>query len=418
MRLREIYEECVRAGIEADARERSEIDNVLEVARKEYDKLDAADKPFFDLEKLTNPYSDTRICAGDPDAEVRGMLVGVDMETAEVLLADRLREKGAPIDLIFAHHPEGPGHANLHEVMYMQADLWAVQGVSIAAGDALIAPRAEEIRRRVMPANHYRAIHAAELLGFASLSCHTPADNSVNAFVQRYFDERSPRTLDEVVKALREIPEYADGAQEGLRPHDRPGSPTARAGRMVVDMTGGTEGPTDALDRLSAAGVGTLVGMHYSEDHRKRAEELKLNLVIAGHISSDVLGMNLILDEIEKLGAVEIVCTSGMVRVKRVGLFSARCQPPLWVARCPARQQRCYGVDRVSRWIHAGRRFGRRSVGLRLDGLRPLRDDQRQLRALDLLADDGALGLVRVGVLDGVAVSAELAYCLVERPGR
>ncbi len=67
-------------------------------------------------------------------------------------------------------------------------------------------------------------------------------------------------------------------------------------------MTGGTEGPTDALNRLSAAGVGTLVGMHYSEEHRKRAEELKLNLVIAGHISSDVLGMNLVLDRIERPG--------------------------------------------------------------------------------------------------------------------
>ena len=86
---------------------------------------------------------------------------------------------------------------------------------------------------------------------------------------------------------------------------------------MVVDMTGGTEGPTEALERLAQAGVGTLVGMHYSEEHRKKAEELKLNLVIAGHISSDVIGMNLILDAIERKGDVEILCASGMVRVAR-----------------------------------------------------------------------------------------------------
>jgi hypothetical protein len=60
-----------------------------------------------------------------------------------------------------------------------------------------------------------------------------------------------------------------------------------------------------------------LVGMHYSEDHRKKAEELKLNLVIAGHVSSDTLGMNLVLDEIESAGDIEIRCTSGMVRVRR-----------------------------------------------------------------------------------------------------
>jgi hypothetical protein len=149
------------------------------------------------------------------------------------------------------------------------------------------------------------------------MSCHTPADNSVNAFVTRYLEEAAPLTLDDAVKALRRIPEYADAARKGYGPAVVQGSGSGRCGRIVVDMTGGTEGPTDALNRLSQAGVGTLVGMHYSEEHRTRAEELKMNLVIAGHISSDVLGMNLVLDEIEKAGAVEIVCTSGMVRVKR-----------------------------------------------------------------------------------------------------
>jgi putative NIF3 family GTP cyclohydrolase 1 type 2 len=238
------------------------------------------------------------------------------MEVGEVLLADRLREKGAPIDLIFAHHPEGSGYANLHEVMYMQADLWAAQGVNIAAADALIAPRAEEIRRRIMPVNHYRAIDAARLLGFASMSCHTPADNSVNAFVQRHLETEAPRTLDDLVKSLREIPEYADAAKKGYGPVIVQGTGSHRCGKMVVDMTGGTEGPEKALDKLAAAGVGTLVGMHYSEEHRKHAEELKLNLVIAGHVSSDTLGMNLILDEIEPHG-VEVICMSGMIRVRR-----------------------------------------------------------------------------------------------------
>ncbi len=317
MKLSDIYRIMVEAGIAADARDRDEIDRVLAAARAEYDKLEEDEKRFFDTERLTNPYSDTRICAGDPDAEIRGVLVGIDMEVGEVLLADRLREKGEPIDLVLAHHPEGPGFANLHKVMPMQADLWAAQGVGIGAADALIAPRAEEVRRKLMPANHYRAIDAARLLGFASVSCHTPADNSVNAFVQRFVDEQAPATLGDLVKALRTIPEYEDAARKGYGPALISGSASARPGRMVVDMTGGTEGPIDALERLSAAGVGTLVGMHYSEEHRKKAEELKLNLVIAGHVSSDTIGMNLVLDEIERAGDVRIVCTSGMVRVSR-----------------------------------------------------------------------------------------------------
>jgi hypothetical protein len=316
MKLREIYRTCIEAGMEADPRPAEELTRVLGAAKRAYDKLDADEKPFYDMERLTNPYADTRIVAGDPDLEVRGLLTGVDMETAEVLLGDRLRERGEPIDLIFAHHPEGPGFARLDEVMHMQADLWAAQGVGMGAADSLISKRAAEVRRKLLPNNHYRAVHAAELLGFASMSCHTPADNSVQRFVQHVLDQAAPATLEEIVKVVRAIPEYEHAAKSGYGPQIIQGDAAHRPGRIVVDMTGGTEGPTDALDRLSASGVDTLVGMHYGEEHRKRAEDLHMNLVIAGHISSDTLGMNLILDRIESQG-VKVICTSGIVRVRR-----------------------------------------------------------------------------------------------------
>jgi len=316
MRLGDIYRTAVDAGIEADARSREEIDLFLAAAARELDDLSDDAKRFFDGERLTNPYDDTRICAGEPDLEVRGLITGIDMEVGEVLLADRLRERGAPIDLVLAHHPEGPGYANLHRVMYMQADLWAARGVGIGVADALIDGRAEEIRRRIMPVNHYRAIDAAKHLGFASMSCHTPADNNVNRFVQELVDGEAPRTLDDLVKLLHSVPEYAEGAMRGYGPIIIQGTGSKRCGSCLADMTGGTEGPKEALDKLVAAGVDTLVGMHYSEEHKKHAEKLKLNLVIAGHISSDTLGMNLVLDRIESQG-VEVICTSGMVRVRR-----------------------------------------------------------------------------------------------------
>lgn len=316
MKLSEIYRHCVEHGMAEDTRGPEELRRVMDAAREEYDKLDAEEREFFDAERLTNPYADTRIAVGDPELDVRALITGIDMQVGEVLLADRLREKGRPIDLVLAHHPEGPGFARLHEVMYMQADLWHEAGVRIGAADALIGPRAEEVRRRFMPYNHYQPIDAARLLDLAVMSCHTPADNSVNAYVERHLAERDPRTLKDVVRALRAIPEYADAARKGYGPEIVLGDEARRTGRVLVDMTGGTEGPTDALDALSRAGVDTLVGMHYSEEHRKRAEELKLSLVVAGHISSDTLGMNLILDGIEAQG-VDILCTSGMVRFSR-----------------------------------------------------------------------------------------------------
>ena len=54
-----------------------------------------------------------------------------------------------------------------------------------------------------------------------------------------------------------------------------------------------------------------------SEDHRKEAERHHLHVVIAGHISSDSLGLNLLLDAIEKSTALQVLECSGFRRVKR-----------------------------------------------------------------------------------------------------
>jgi hypothetical protein len=69
---------------------------------------------------------------------------------------------------------------------------------------------------------------------------------------------------------------------------------------------------------MANAGIGTVVGMHINEEHRKEAETANVNVVIAGHMSSDSLGVNLFLDELEKQG-IEIIPCSGLTRFSRVG---------------------------------------------------------------------------------------------------
>lgn len=318
MKLRELYDLAVSTGVANDPRGKAEIDTILGEAKKKYDKLDEDDKATFDVETLTNPYADTRILAGDVGMDVAGVLVGVDMEVGEVLLADRLRERGSGINVILAHHPEGKALAALDQVMAMQADVWNSFGVPINIGESLMGPRMSEVRRNLMPINHTRAVDAAELLGFGFLCVHTPADNLVTKFVQEYLNAEKPRTLRDLVKALKKIPEYERGALEGAGPNIIVGDGEKRAGKIAVDMTGGTEGPEGAIEKLADAGVGTLVGMHYGEKLRKKAEEMHINLVVAGHIASDAVGINQVLDKIEAAGGpIEITCCSGLRRVKR-----------------------------------------------------------------------------------------------------
>ena len=82
-------------------------------------------------------------------------------------------------------------------------------------------------------------------------------------------------------------------------------------------MTGGTEGPRKVFARLSQAGIGTIVAMHLSEDHFKHAKDEHINVVIAGHIASDTLGLNLLFDQLEAKQKMKFIECSGFVRVKR-----------------------------------------------------------------------------------------------------
>ncbi|MEE9613421.1 MAG: NGG1p interacting factor NIF3 [Thermodesulfobacteriota bacterium] len=319
MKIEDIYQKAVQRGMELDPRGAGEVKEALGRARKEFDDLKEKDREFFDKERLTNPYSDTRILYGDPKKKVKRALVGIDMEVGEVLLADRLNGGSGPgpgpIDLIIAHHPEGRAMAALYAVMDMQSGILLKYGVPINVAEDIMAERIAEVERRLMPVNHTRAVDAAKLLDIPFMCVHTPSDNAVADYLQKIFDDKTPRSLDDIIDILRAIPEYAGALASGTGPKLVVGSGKSSAGKVFVDMTGGTGGSKKAYEKLSQAGVGTVVGMHIGEDHRKEAKKHHVNVVIAGHISSDNLGVNLLLDDI--LDGVEVVECSGFRRISR-----------------------------------------------------------------------------------------------------
>jgi len=153
-------------------------------------------------------------------------------------------------------------------------------------------------------------------LGFAFMCVHTPADNLVTSYLQKLINEKEPYLVKDIMKILKEIPEYKQATQIGNAPMILVGDGEKRVGKVLVDMTGGTEGPAEALEKLSQAGVGTLVGMHLKDELRKKAEDNQLNVVLGGHIASDAIGLNHFLDKIEEKG-VEIIPCSGLYRVRR-----------------------------------------------------------------------------------------------------
>ncbi len=127
MNIQEIYNLAIKMGIEADFRGKEAIERLLKRRKEKYERLLEKEKEEFDREALENPYLDSRILNISQDREIKKILVGIDIEPAEILLAKEIGN----IDLIISHHPLGKGLANLSEVMELQCDVLNQYGVPV-----------------------------------------------------------------------------------------------------------------------------------------------------------------------------------------------------------------------------------------------------------------------------------------------
>ncbi len=314
MKVQEIYILALNSAIDADLRGREAVMKNLARVRAKYEGLSGKDKADFDTDALSNPYPDSLILFDGGSADVKKIMVGIDIEPAEILMAKAI----GGIDLIISHHPLGKGLAHLADVMELQAEVLSWYGVPINVAEGLMRERISEVARGVNARNHQRTVDAAKLMGFNLMCCHTVCDNLAARFLKESVDAAGPERLEDLIGVLKQIPEYREAQKIGAGPKIFVGNPENRCGKIALsEITGGTEGSPKLYAKMAVAGIGTVVGMHVSEEHRKEAEAANINVVIAGHISSDSLGVNLFLDGLEKRG-IEIVPCSGLTRVRRI----------------------------------------------------------------------------------------------------
>lgn len=313
MKIKEIYNLAIEKGIQADFRDEKQIQKKLDLSKEKLEKLPDNEKDFFDTEKLTNPYSDTRILFDNPAKEIKKILVGIDIDGQELIWA-----KENNIDLVMSHHPMGLSLAGLDDVMDLQIDVLAQSGVPVNIAEKLLHKRIQEVARGISPSNVNRVVDYAKLIEMPLMNVHTPADNLAADFLDKKIKEKEHYFVKDITNTLMDIQEYQLATKLGIGPRIFVGNPENRAGKIVLtEMIGGTGGSEEIYEKLAQAGAGTIIGMHMHEKNREEAEKANVNVLIAGHMSSDSLGMNLFLDELEKQG-IEIVSCGGLTRVKRI----------------------------------------------------------------------------------------------------
>jgi putative NIF3 family GTP cyclohydrolase 1 type 2 len=314
MKIKEIFDLSITMGIAADFRGKIGVQKFLDRKKKKYEALKEKTKADFDIEALVNPYLDSRIHNIAEDKEIKKVIAGVDIDGAELLIAKQLGD----IDLIIGHHPIGRALASLGDVMELQSDVLNYYGVPINIAEALTFPRMSEVARGVSASNHSKTVNDAQLLKLNLINIHTPCDNLVAMFLKDLIEKENPERVEDLMELLKSIPEYKEAMKIGAGPKIFVGNAENRCGKIVLtEITGGTSGSAKIYEKMAQAGIGTIVGMHMSEDHKKEAEAANINVVIAGHISSDSVGMNLFLDELEKKG-IEVLPCSGLIRISRI----------------------------------------------------------------------------------------------------
>jgi len=248
--------------------------------------------------------------AHDTGAPVRKALATINATTGDLLLA---RELGC--DTLLLHHPlAGPGRRNFHKVLDRMVELMTEHGVPGGRAEEAVRPLRARSRFNDHASDWDHLVSGARLLGVSLVNAHlSPDEIGRRVMVRALEGVGDDATVAEVMDALRTVPELAHEHNEVIAV---PGDPSRAAGRVAVMHAGGTNGGGPVARALFEAGVGTVVYIHLAGADAMALEERSAQgeaggVVVAGHLASDAIGMNLYLDEVERRG-VEVVRHGGL----------------------------------------------------------------------------------------------------------
>ena len=246
------------------------------------------------------------------DGEVRRVLFGIDVDVGELLLARQLG-----LDGVIAHHPSG-GNARLRlpEIIDRHREQMRAEGIPADVAGPLVEARKRPVAHALHSANFDRVVMAARQLRMPLMNIHLAADILARgAFeeVVRQAGRRPSPTAGEVLAALAAVPEIAASL---VKPELWLGSAENPLGRWLVQMAAGTNGGAGIYRTYYEHGIDTILAMHLDERDLRELELLQrsgANLIITGHMASDSVGVNRVIDALEDEG-LEVIAGSGVIR--------------------------------------------------------------------------------------------------------
>jgi len=232
--------------------------------------------------------------------ELETALVGIDLESPEIQLAER-----EGYDLVLAHHPPGGDpRVNFAPVLDKQVEFMTAHGVPEERAEAAVADLRSRMEHAGHSANYRHDPSIAEHLDQPYMNVHLAPDE----IGRRRFREVAEgldddATAGEFADALGEIPELEEALTDvALRLGERDNE----LGDVAVHHAAGTNGGSEVASAYFDNGVDTVLYIHVGAGDTATLQEEYggegKNLVVTGHIASDAIGMNEFIDALEAEG--------------------------------------------------------------------------------------------------------------------
>lgn len=241
-----------------------------------------------------------------PGNNIKKILIGIDIGAGELLMA-----KNLGYDLVIAHHPVSV--AGKYQVYAGHFDHMVAAGVPEEEARRAVDARFETLGLADHVFNHDHVSSSAELLQMPFMNIHQACDEMGRRILQETIDaqlQANPdSTLGQVVEALKTLPEF-ETALTDIK--ILMGSPDTRAGKVKVAHGAYTNGGYEVATAYFKNGIGTVAYIHVMAEHLKKLREDNLgNLIVTGHIVSDEIGINPLIDALVERG-MEVHPISGL----------------------------------------------------------------------------------------------------------
>jgi len=315
-----MYELSIKIGIDADPRGRKGVEKHLSELRDKYEKMSDLEKKMFDVERLTNPFSDTRLLYGDFDRDMKRVMVGIDIHGPEMIIAKQLADEGK-LDGIINHHATlGCQLSCVYDALICQASMMGDAGVPYDEARKIIEKDIAKWEEQILGmGRNFSNDDLAKLLGLSIIGIHTPCDNLLYDYTKRLVAKEKPKKVKDLLALLLAEPENEAAAKMGVFPRLFCGDMDADLGdKIFYYLTGCFRPREEAFKLMADSGLTTFVTLVAVDYHLDICRQYGINLITFPHYPGDNLGINLLLDEFEKRSPLDVIEVSNFFRCKRI----------------------------------------------------------------------------------------------------